>query len=171
MNGGGRLDKSGLSPLYAPMNEIVARLFRPEDFVACLAIFDSNVPKFFAAQERAEFIHHLQNMTVVDYPYIVLTRGGKIVACGGLTLDRASRQAGLAWGMVDRPLHGQGLGTELTQIRLDFARGLSGFDRLILETSQHTQGFYEGFGFIVLEIVPDGFAAGLDRVEMALRLA
>jgi RimJ/RimL family protein N-acetyltransferase len=171
MNGGGVLDKSGLSPFYAPMHDIVARLFRPEDFAACLAIFDSNVPKFFAAEERAEFIHHLQNMTIEDYPYIVLMRGGKVVACGGLFLDWKNRQANLCWGMVDRPLHGQGLGSELTEVRLDFAQGLSGFDRLILETSQHTRGFYEGFGFVVLDIVPDGFAAGLDRVEMALRLA
>ena len=34
----------------------------------------------------------------------------------------------------------------------------------------HTEGFYLRFGFRTVDIVPDGYAEGLHRYEMRLRL-
>lgn len=152
------------------MDDIVSRPFVADDFPACLAIFDSNVPTFFAPEERADFCQFLESLNTEDRPYLVLTRYGSVIACGGLAVDSEKQRASLAWGMVDRAFHGQGLGSSLTQARLTLARAIPGIAELSLDTSQHTHGFYEKFGFTVSKVTPDGFAPGLDRWDMTLRL-
>lgn len=152
------------------MKDIVCRPYIFNDRSACLAIFDSNVPTFFAPEERADFCEFLGGINAEDRPYLVLTRQGSVIACGGLIAMTETRQAVLAWGMVERALHGQGLGTRLTRARLALARTIPNIAVLRLATSQHTRGFYEDFGFIVSKVTPDGFASGLDRWDMTLRL-
>lgn len=149
---------------------VASRPFRATDRAACLAVFDSNVPDFLAAGERADFSADLDVAARGDTPYLVLTRAGGIVACGGLWLGPDGAEAALSWGMVARPFHRQGLGTRLLRERLALARTLPGLQRLTLATSQHTRAFYEGFGFQPVGITPEGLGPGLDRCDMILRL-
>lgn len=100
----------------------------------------------------------------------MLTRGAEILACGGLVVEPEGR-ASFTWGMLARPHHGHGLGTRLVQARLELARKMPGITELALSTSQHTRGFYEGFGFTTTSITPNGFDPGLDRWDMVLPLA
>jgi len=93
------------------MEDIITRPHSPHDLRTCLGVFDGNVPRFFAAAERAEFEAHLQGTDASRAPYVVLIRSGTVVACGGLTIDGTDHTATLSWGMVDREFHGQGLGT------------------------------------------------------------
>ncbi|RGP37877.1 GNAT family N-acetyltransferase [Pseudotabrizicola alkalilacus] len=153
------------------MTQPVARPYSAEDQAACLALFDSNVPQYFAPSERAEFCVWLQNLPHPDRPYLVLSQHGAAVACGGLMLEPATGQATMVWGMVDRRLHRQGLGTVLTRERIGLALACPGITRLHLSTSQHSTAFYQGFGFAITRIVPDGFAAGLDQYDMTLPLS
>lgn len=152
------------------MNEIISRPYSPADFQACLAIFDGNVPPYFAPYERAEFQEHLENLDASAAPYIVLERAGAVVACGGLSFSKCKKKASLTWGMVERASHGQHLGTFLTQARLALARSIPGLEEVELSTSQHTYGFYEAFGFTVSHVQPGGYGPGLDRWDMTLRL-
>lgn len=152
------------------MSNIISRPFMPADRPACLSIFDSNVPFFFASEEREEFNDHLKNYNAISAPYIILVRDDAVVACGGLTIDITRQRASLSWGMVDGASHGQGLGSILTQARLTLARSIPGLAEIKLSTSQHTQGFYEGFGFACSTITPNGFRTGLDRWDMTLKL-
>lgn len=144
------------------------RPYTASDRPACLALFDSNVPAFFAVHERAEFADHLDQMAPEPAPFLVVAFQGQPIACGGLSLQ-GDGAASLSWGMVGRDWQGRGMGTLLTKARLDLARS-SGITRLTLATSQHTAAFYARFGFVVEAITPDGFAPGLDRVDMALDL-
>lgn len=152
------------------MNDIISRSYRPDDYSACLAVFDSNVPTFFASDERDDFCEFLGCINAKDRPYLVLMREGSIIACGGLIIQPKTGQARLAWGMVDKVFHGQGLGTHLMEARLALARATPDIIALKLATSQHTHGFYEGFGFSATNVTADGFAPGLDRWDMTLRL-
>ncbi len=152
------------------MTDLETRPYVSADFAACLAIFDSNVPDFFAVAERAEFVAFLAGVDASRQPYLVLSRDGLVIACGGLIVAADRHRAGLAWGMVDRACHGQGLGRSLTRARLELARAVPGIAEVTLATSQHTQGFYAGFGFVVSQVTSDGFGAGLDRWDMTLRL-
>lgn len=151
-----------------PTTDIV-RDYTPQDRSGCLAVFDGNVPKYFAPAERADFSDFLDSKAVA-WSYQVIERDGRIVACGGLAPDPQGASAGLCWGMVAGGLHGMGLGTLLTAARLKSARATPGVEQIRLDTSQHTQGFYRRFGFVVEGIVPDGYGPGLDRWNMLLRL-
>ncbi|WP_284164400.1 GNAT family N-acetyltransferase [Frigidibacter sp. SD6-1] len=152
------------------MNDILSRPYAACDFDRCLSIFDGNLPDFFDPAERTDFVQFLRDSAASAAPYLVLERDGRVIACGGLDKAPGSRSAGLCWGMVDRPLHGTGLGTRLTEARLALARSLPGIDEVVLSTSQHTRAFYARFGFAVTRVTPDGFGPGLDRCDMRLCL-
>ena len=126
------------------------------------------MPRYFAPCERQDFANYLLHPDRGD-DYLVIEHNGDIVACGGLALDNETTAA-LCWGMVDGTRHRQGFGSLLSHARLAQARTL-GARRVVLSTSQHTQGFYAGLGFAVIGVVPDGHGPGLDAVEMALELA
>lgn len=156
-----------LTPPHA-MTDIVRR-YKPADRRGCLDIFDSNVPEFFDSAERSSFVSFLDDQAVA-WLYQVIERQGRTVACGGFAVASNGLSAGLCWGMVARGLHGTGLGSLLTNARLEAARAISGIEQVRLDTSQHTQGFYRRFGFVVEQIVPDGYGPGLDRWDMLLGL-
>ncbi|MCI2260895.1 GNAT family N-acetyltransferase [Xanthomonas indica] len=147
----------------------ILRPYVAQDYAACLALFDSNVPQFFDRSERAAFEHFLQHETSA-WHYLVIVRAGAIVACGGHALSADGHVASFGWGMVDCRLHRQGLGRALTEARLDACRRSPGLARIELDTSQHTQAFYARFGFTVERVVADGYGPGLERWDMALDL-
>lgn len=145
------------------------RPYRPEDRAACLAVFDSNVPDYFAPHERVDFIDFLD---ALHGSYFVMDDAdGQVVACGGFLASHDDPAVAiLCWGMVRRGLHRTGRGAHLLSARLDLIAARPDFTTVSIETSQKSRGFFERFGFIAGTIVPDGFAPGLDRVEMTLDL-
>lgn len=145
------------------------RPYAAQDHAACLALFDSNVPQFFARSERTDFERFLEH-DADAWHYLAIVRAGAVVACGGHALSADGRVASFGWGMVDRRLHRQGLGRALTEARLDACRRRAGVARIELDTSQHTQAFYARFGFVVERVVANGYGPGLDRWDMALDL-
>lgn len=151
------------------MVDSTARPYRVSDRDACLALFDGNVPRFFDADERAQFADFLDTRAN-DWSYSVLLLHGSIVACGGYAIADDGTTADLCWGMVARACHRSGLGTRLTAARIDAARAQPGVRRVRLDTSQHTAGFYRRFGFATDVVVADGYGPGLDRHEMTLAL-
>lgn len=144
------------------------RAYAATDRDACLALFDGNVPTFFAASEREDFAAFLDGHAA-DWTFQVIERDGRVVACGGHKVAGDGVTAGFCWGMVDRALHRTGLGSVLTEARLRAARATPGVTQACLDTSQHTYRFYERFGFVVEAVVADGYGAGLDRHDMRLR--
>lgn len=145
--------------------DILVRPYARPDFAACLSIFDTNAPEFFALPERAEFLAFLHDGP--STPYLVLEASGQVVAAGGVSAS-ASGWATLDWGMVARFRQRSGLGRRLMSERIALARGLVGVKGLRLQTSQKTRGFYNRFGFTVSAVLADGFAPGLDCVTMQL---
>ena len=101
------------------------RPWRPEDRALGLALFDSNVPRFFAV---------------------------------------------LCWGMVRGDRHRAGLGWVLLTERLDRIAADPAFRSAAIETTQHSRSFFARHGFVQTRQVPDGFAPGMDLVEMTLDL-
>jgi ribosomal protein S18 acetylase RimI-like enzyme len=136
----------------------------PADRAACLGVFDSNVPESFDLAERREFAEYLDHL---PGPYLVLLdEQGRIHACGGWARADDPGRADLCWGMVRRSLQGEGWGRALTLARLDRVATARDLDRIRLQTSQDTEGFYLRLGFVVIEREAGGFRPGLDRVVM-----
>lgn len=131
---------------------------------ACLAVFDSNVPRFFRPHERPGLCEFLD---ALPGPYYVLEDDdGTILGCGGWAMEPDGRTGALCWGMVRQDLHGRGLGKRLALERLRRMRDDPRVRAISMHTSQHTRGFYEALGFTVRRIERDGYAPGLDRVDL-----
>ena len=142
------------------------RDFTAADREACLAVFDSNVPDYFHDAERVEFAAFL---AALPGPYLVLVdTDGVVVGCGGYARVAGTGRADLCWGMVSNSAHGKGLGRALTQARIDRVLADPTVTEVVLNTSQHTVGFYERLGFETVAVIPDGFAPGLDRYDMRM---
>lgn len=145
------------------------RDYAPADLERCLRIFDSNVPAFFTPAERADFEAFLR---ALPGPYLVLEgEDGEIAGCGGYAVVPEEGRADLCWGMIRQDLHGTGLGRVLTEARLARARSDPAVRVVALDTSQHTRGFYERFGFRTVSVTPNGYGPGLHRCDMRLVLA
>ena len=142
------------------------RDYSPLDLEACLEVFDSNVPRFFKPNERDEFRSFLHEL---PGPYLVLvTRGGRVAACGGYAINRDDGSADLCWGMVREDLHGTGLGRRLTRRRIELSVRDPRVREVCLHTSQHTAGFYERLGLSTIGVLEDGYAPGLHRCDMRM---
>lgn len=135
------------------------------DRPACLALFDANTPRFFDPSERAGYDAFLADPAG---PYLVGTLADRPVAAGGLVLNPPA--ATLAWGMVHPEHQRHGLGSQLLTARIALARAAPGIETLLLDTSQHSRGFYERHGFAATAETPDGYGPGLARIDMTLSL-
>lgn len=142
---------------------VTFRPYRPDDAAACLAVFDSNIPTYFATPERPAFEQFLAEMPC---EYLVgEAEDGTVIACGGW-YPKPDGEAGLAWGMVHRDWHHRGVGRQLLEARLAGVRAMQGVRTLVISTSQHTEAFYARAGFEVFDRAADGHAPGIDRVDM-----
>lgn len=140
------------------------RLYRGTDLEAVIAVFRSNIPKYF---------NHSEEMGLRDFlatsskDYYVAEVDGEIVGCGGIGLNE-DKTVSLCWGMIRRDRLGTGLGKMLTEFRIAKAHEIFGHLPLVTSTSQHTEGFYQKFGFETVKRTSDGFGPGLDECKMQL---
>ncbi len=144
------------------------RPYSSDDLPGCLTAFDSNVPEYFDPSERAEFTEFLAED---PWPYVVMENEGASLGCGGWDLEDGGKLASLTWGLVRNDLHKQGLGRFLLLYRLREVAKISGVERVRIDTSQQTAEFFRKQGFKVLSVEKDGYAPGLDRIEMMMKLA
>lgn len=144
------------------------RCYGPGDRDACLALFDANAPAFFAPSERAAFEKYLANP--LGRYAVVEDASRRILGGGGVIIAREGKTAHLVWGMIAPDLQRRGLGRLLALERLRWIAAVPGVERVIMDTTQKTAPFYMRLGFAVTNKTPDGYGAGLDRVDMELGL-
>ena len=144
------------------------RPYKPTDFDACCETFKTNIPKFFKEFELEIFKDYLRRLAHENY-WVLEDKTG-IVGCGGIAV-RTTGQGDLCFGLVRQDRHKQGLGDVLTKYRLKKLLESPKVKFLSLNTSQHTTGFYERFGFKLLSTTENGYAPGLHRCDMRLDLS
>lgn len=129
-----------------------------------IAIFRSNIPKYFGPDEEPGLRDFLNKYYE---HYFVCEQDSEILGAGGVALND-NDTISLCWGMIRSDHIGTGLGRRLTQFRIETARSNYGNAPIVIRTSQHTSGFYEKFGFRLLTLEKDGFGAGIDSCKMRL---
>lgn len=140
------------------------REYKPDDLESVVQVFRTNIPKYFGLGEEVGLRDFLRDLSE---DYYVVEVEGEIVGAGGIALND-DNTVSLCWGMVRSDKLGTGLGKKLTEFRIEKSRGKFGDLPLVISTSQHTQGFYEKFGFRLIEHTPDGFGFGIDICKMQL---
>jgi len=137
---------------------ITFRRYVTSDRERCLEIFDANCPDFFAPNERAEYEAFLDQ--VLD-GYRVCVVDGSVVGAFGM-IDEPGWH--LHWIMVDPEAQGLGIGrTIMTRVsEIGDGRPVS------IGASQKSAPFFARFGARVVETTPDGWGAGMHRVDMEL---
>ena len=143
------------------------RAYCPADREACLEVFDSNTPRFFDRSERAGFESFL---AAPMCSYFAMEHEGAIVACGGYGIEEDGKTASLVWGMVRADLHRRGLGRFMLLFRLREI-GKTRVELVRVATSQHTAVFFQKQGFKAISVQKDGYAPGIDKIEMVMKLA
>ncbi|HEY0605178.1 MAG TPA: GNAT family N-acetyltransferase [Herpetosiphonaceae bacterium] len=141
------------------------REYTSEDKAACLAIFDSNTPDYFAPHERSDYVGFLDQP---EQYFVIETDAARIVACGGIFCIPRTDIGILSWDMVARDQHRQGIGRALMFTRLQLLCQNPMIAVVKIQTSQHAAPFYETAGFITEEITEHAFAANLHRYDMVL---
>jgi GNAT superfamily N-acetyltransferase len=141
--------------------------YTPNDQAACLRIFDSNVPQFFASNERGKFIAFLD---ALPGPFWVarIQTGDTVVGCGGVSLANEGRSAWLRWGMVETGHHRQGVGRQLLETRLDWITVQPQVEIVSVATTAEPSGFFLRMGFELIRVVEHGFGLGIDRYDLML---
>jgi ribosomal protein S18 acetylase RimI-like enzyme len=142
------------------------RDYKAADKAACLEIFQSNVPDYFAQAELSEVTRLLDERLC---PYLVVENDEQqIIAGGGIWIDLLEKSATLCWIMVARPHHGKGTGRRLVLTLLNLLRQSPFVELVKLDTSQHTTLFYEKLGFSKCGFIPNYYAEGLHRYDMTM---
>jgi len=144
------------------------RPFAATDYEACIQLFRSNTPIFFAEREEADYREFLDQY-FGEYSIFEDERG--VVACGGIYIDEAERWIGIIWTIVRNDLRRQGIGRLMMSYLLGQIDSSHRAFPVYLDTSQHSRPFFEKLGFRVYEESPDGYAEGLHRYDMRLDLS
>ena len=135
-----------------------------------LSIFDSNVAGgYFLAHERTEYESFLDHL---PGPYFVVEDEDEVVACGGFAAHKSEAGAvSLCWGMVTLERHKRGLGRFLLIERLNRLRTNTSARVVVVNTSQHSRGFFSKMGFETHRVVQDSISPGVDLHEMRIPVA
>ncbi|MDF2385561.1 GNAT family N-acetyltransferase [Nostoc ellipsosporum NOK] len=140
------------------------RAFGEADLSACLALFDANCPRFFAPNERAEFIGYLRAHAG---EYRLCERDGRVVAAFGVALHGA--RARLNWIMVDPAAQRSGAGGAMIAATMAAARA-GGAHMIDIAASHLSEPFFARHGARSRSRIADGWGPGMHRVDMELSL-
>ena len=145
--------------------------YETKDMEACLNAFKSNVPLFFTTDEIVDFtvfLNTFQHKPLGNKTHFyVVVLGEEVVGCGGFGDKDQNGILTLAWGLIHNNFHKKGLGELLLKHRLEQINRLHPSKPVFIDTTQHSFGFFEKYGFEVTKITPDYYTQGMHRYDMA----
>ena len=139
------------------------RAFAQADRDEVLRIFRLNTPTFFAPEEVAELERYLDKHAAT---YFVVVEDHKVVGCGGYHVQAGIGR--LSWDFFDPAHRGKGFGKRLIEHCLAKLKERKDVQTTAVWTSQLAFGFYEKFGFRIVEIRPDHWGPGLHLYRMEI---
>ncbi|MGB3183431.1 MAG: GNAT family N-acetyltransferase [Cyclobacteriaceae bacterium] len=144
------------------------RPYTNKDEEPLLGLIDLNIPTYFAATEKQDYLQYLRTERE---DYYVTELNGKPVAAGGINYFPEQSEARISWDVVHPELQGRGIGSDLVRHRLEYIRNQHPkITRVIVRTSQMVYKFYKKQGFRLLRSEPDFWAEGYDLYVMEVSL-
>ncbi|MFD2601888.1 GNAT family N-acetyltransferase [Flavobacterium suzhouense] len=141
------------------------RSYTPADDESIITLLRLNMPKYFAQEEEQDLKDYFANH--IDR-YFVVEDNGNIIGSGGINITNNGKNAALSWDIIHPDYQGKGIGSQLTQHRLDVIKTIKSIENISVRTSQLVYKFYEKFDFVLQEIVKDYWADGIDMYRMEI---
>lgn len=142
---------------------MIIRKHQDSDRERILELLKLNTPEYFSANEEKDLIYYLDKHAD---NYYILEIEGIILGCGGFNLTEDGKTAKISWDIFDPQSQGKGLGTALTQFRIEKIKEIKDVNTLSVRTSQLVYKFYEKFGMEIREIVKDYWDEGFDLYRL-----
>ena len=143
------------------------RAYVSSDRDDCIRAFRSNTPTYFLPEELADYEQFLDRL---PGPYFAVVGENELIACGGTATGRVKGEADVCWTIVHAQHQRQGAGNLLMASCVTEILAIPECDTVRLDTSQHSRGFFERWGFTATSMTPNGYGPGLDRIEMRITL-
>ena len=128
----------------------------------CLALFDANCPEFFAPNERADYAAFLDRQGPA---YLTCVIDGEIAGAFGVIAADGPDRAHLNWILVDPASQGSGLGRAIMEETRRRAQAM-GRAWVDIAASHRSAPFFSRFDARELSRTPDGWGAGMHRIDM-----
>jgi ribosomal-protein-alanine N-acetyltransferase len=141
------------------------RKHQESDRAAIIELLRLNTPEYFSPNEEKDLIYYLHEHAG---NYFVAEQDGVILGCAGFNISQDGNNGGLSWDFVHPAGQGTGIGSALTLYRLEEIRKIESVKVFSVRTSQMAYRFYEKFGLIVKNIVPDYWDKGYDLYDMEI---
>ena len=148
---------------------ILLRPYAKADRPAVLALFDANVPAYFAPDERGWLEDSLDDL---DGPAFLVTVDGTAAAFGGYEIWDYYDKALLFWGMAHPRFHSRGLGRWLLAARLAMIAEETPPTRWVtVDTLPKVAPFFLSQGFETASVWPHGYRTGGEMHVLRFDLA
>ncbi|MDU1903183.1 MAG: GNAT family N-acetyltransferase [Dysgonomonas sp.] len=145
---------------------MLIRQYISSDKESVLHLLKLNTPLYFSPIEEKDLIYYLDNE--IEY-YYVAEEKGKILGAAGINLANDKTLAKLSWDIIHPESHGKGIGTKLTNHRIEEIKKINSVNTISVRTSQLVYKFYERFGLKLQETVKDYWDKGLDLYTLACK--
>ena len=148
---------------------IQIRDFTTSDTPRLLELLRLNTPAYFSPAEETDLVHYLQHE--IEQYFVVLVND-EIMGCGGFNLSEDLKTGKISWDIFHPESQGKGLGTALTNYRIERMKDIKSIDKISVRTSQLVYPFYAKFGLELKEVVKDYWDKGFDlyRLEAPVNL-
>lgn len=139
------------------------RTFQTQDTRYLLNLLRLNTPKYFSPSEENDLIYYLKNE--IEYYFVVLV-DNEILGCGGFNLSEDLKTGKISWDIFHPESQGKGLGTALTNYRIEKIKEIKSVEKISVRTSQLVYPFYAKFGLELKEVVKDYWDIGFDLYRL-----
>lgn len=139
------------------------RTFHSSDTPRLLELLRLNTPEYFSASEEDDLIFYLNNEIE---QYFVLLVNNEIMGCGGFNFSEDLKTGKISWDIFHPKSQGKGLGTALTNYRIELLKEIKSIEKISVRTSQLVYPFYAKFGLKLREVIKDYWADGFDLYHL-----
>lgn len=149
----------------------------------CLAVFEQNVPTFFAVNEREDleefFTEFLGKVNVqadgqfdvqVDAQYMVVLHDEVVNGCFGLTELTPKNSAGISWIMISPTYQGKGVSKEMMQACFIAAKDHN-LIHINIAASHLSAPFFKHYSAQATNYIENGWGQDMHRIGMVLLIS
>ena len=147
------------------LTDVKLRSYLHKDRNYCLAIFDSNCPMYFAANERPDYAQFLDSKPM---GYEVCLHKGSVVGAFGIIGSETDYRS-INWILISPDSQGLGIGSILMARAIELANKVK-IKHIKIAASHLSAPFFARYGAVEILETKDGWGPDMHRIDMELHV-